>query len=38
MGPKEREIKRRLRILERANKIGNVRMTCRYFGLSRSTF
>ena len=38
MGPKEREIKRRLRVLEHANKIGNVRMTCRYFGLSRSTF
>ena len=27
MGPKEREIKRRLRVLEHANKIGNVRMT-----------
>lgn len=38
MGPKEREIKRRLRVLEHADKIGNVRMTCRYFGLSRSTF
>ena len=37
MGPKEREIKRRLRVLEHAGKIGNVRMTCRYFGLSRST-
>jgi transposase len=38
MGPKEREIKRRLRVLEHAKKIGNVRMTCSYFGLSRSTF
>jgi transposase-like protein len=38
MGPKEREIRRRLRVLEHAEKIGNVRMTCRYFGLSRSTF
>lgn len=38
MGPKERDIKRRLRVLEHAEKIGNVRMTCRYFGLSRSTF
>ena len=38
MGPKERDIKRRLRVLEHAKKIGNVRMTCRYFGLSRSTF
>ncbi len=38
MGPKEREIKRRLRVLEHAEKIGNVRMTCRYFGLARSTF
>ena len=36
MGPKEREIKRRLRVLEHAGKIGNVRMTCRYFGLARS--
>ena len=26
MGPKEREIKRRLRVLEHAEKIGNVRM------------
>ena len=38
MGPREREIKRRLRVLEHAEKIGNVHMTCRYFGLSRSTF
>ncbi len=38
MGPKEREIKRRLRVLEHAEKIDNVRMNCRYFGLSRSTF
>jgi DNA invertase Pin-like site-specific DNA recombinase len=38
MGPKERERKRRLRVFVHAEKIGNVRMTCRYFGLSRSTF
>ena len=38
MGPKEREIQRRLRVLEHAKQIGNTRMTCRYFGLSRSTF
>ena len=38
MGSKEREVKRRLRVLEHAEKIGNVRMTCRYFGLARSTF
>ena len=28
MGPKEREIKIRLRVLEHAQKIGSVRMTC----------
>jgi len=38
MGPKEREIKRRLGVLEHAEKIGNVRMTCSYFDLARSTF
>ena len=38
MGSREREIKRRLRVLEHAEKIGNVRMTCRYFGLAPSTF
>ena len=38
MGPKEREIQRRLRVLEHAEKIGNVCLTCRYFGLARSTF
>ena len=29
MRPREHEIKRRLRVLEHAEKIGNVRMTCR---------
>lgn len=38
MGPNQREIKRRLRVLKHAEKIGNVHMTCRYFGLARSTF
>jgi helix-turn-helix protein len=38
MRPKEREIQRRLRVLEHAMQIGNTRMTCRHFGLSRSTF
>lgn len=38
MGPNQREIRRRLRVLKHAEKIGNVRMTCRYFGLARSTF
>ena len=38
MGTKEREIQRRLRVLEHAKQIGNTRMTCRYLGLSRSTF
>ena len=36
MGPKEREIQRRLRVLEHAEKIGNVCLTCRCFGLARS--
>ena len=38
MGPNQREIKRRLRVLKHSEKIGNVHMTCRYFGLARSTF
>jgi diacylglycerol O-acyltransferase len=32
MGPNQREIKRRLRVLKHAEKIGNVHRTCRYFG------
>jgi 6-phosphogluconolactonase len=36
MGPKEREIKRRLRVLEHAYKIGNVRMTLTYLVLDRA--
>ncbi len=38
MGPNQREIKRRLRVLKHAEKIGNVHRTCRYVGLARSTF
>jgi hypothetical protein len=33
MGVKEREIQRRMGVLEHADKTGNVRLTCRYFGL-----
>ena len=36
MGPNQREIKRRIRVLKHAEKIGNVHMTCRYFGLAHS--
>lgn len=34
----QREIRRKLRILEHANECGNVRKTCRYFGIGRSSF
>ncbi len=33
-----REIQRRLRVLRHAEETGNVRQTCRYFGLARSSF
>lgn len=38
MGKDQRIIQMRLRILEHAKKIGNVRATCHYFGVSKSTF
>ena len=34
----QREIRRKRRILEHARETGNIIKTCRYFGLSRSTF
>ena len=38
MSPEQREINRRLRILEHAESSGNVCLTCRYFGIGRATF
>ena len=38
MSPAQREINRRLRILENASDSGNVCLTCRYFGIGRATF
>lgn len=34
----ERDIKRKFRILKYGEESGNVAKTCRYFGISRSTF
>ncbi len=38
MSKAKRDIKRKLRILNHAKKIGNIRKTCRYFGISRAIF
>ena len=38
MSNDEREIRRKLRVLEHADEHGNIRRTCRYFGISRSLF
>ena len=38
MNDQDREIQRRLRVLRHAEETGNVRQTCRYFGLARSSF
>ena len=38
MTPRQREIQRKRRVLEYAEQIGNLRKTCRYFGVGRSTF
>jgi transposase-like protein len=38
MTHKQREIHRKKRVIEYADKIGNVRKACRYFGRTRSTF
>ena len=34
----EKEIKRKLRILKHTEHSGNIRKTCRYFGIARSLF
>ena len=34
----EREIRRKLKVLRHAEQSGNTAKTCRYFGVSRSTF
>ncbi len=38
MSKAKRDIKRKLRILNHAKKIGDIRKTCRYFGISRAIF
>ena len=38
MTSEQREIQRKLRILEYAEKIGDVSKTCRYFGIGRASF
>ena len=38
MTPKQREIQRKRRVIEYAEKSGNIRKTCRYFGVGRSSF
>jgi transposase-like protein len=34
----ERDIKRKLRVIEYAKKVGNISKACRYFGVSREGF
>ncbi len=34
----QREIQRKLRVLEHAKRIGSVSKTCRYFGIGRASF
>lgn len=38
MTNEQREIHRKKRVLEHAERIGNVNRTCLYFGVARSTF
>jgi transposase-like protein len=38
MTSEERDIQRKLRVLQHAEKIGNARKACRYFGIGRSSF
>ena len=38
MTHEQREIHRKKRVLEHAERMGNVNKTCRYFGVARSTF
>ena len=38
MTNEERDIQRKLKVLQHAEKIGNARKACRYFGIGRSSF
>lgn len=38
MNEEQRMVQKRLRVLEHAQKTGNVYKTCRYFGIARSSF
>jgi hypothetical protein len=38
MNEEQRLVQKRLRVLEHAKITGNVRKTCRYFGIARSSF
>ena len=38
MTNEERDIQRKLRVLQHAEKIGNARKACQYFGIGRSSF
>ena len=38
MSKAQQDIRRKTRVLEHAERTGNVRQTCRYFGLPRSLF
>jgi transposase InsO family protein len=38
MNEEQRIVQKRLRVLEHAQKTGNARKTCRYFGIARSSF
>ena len=38
MNKAQQDIRRKKRVLEHAARIGNVRKTCRYFGVARSGF
>ena len=38
MNEEQRLVQKRLRVLEHAQKTGNVHKTCRYFGIARSSF
>lgn len=38
MNEEQRLVQKRMRVLEHAQKTGNVHKTCRYFGIARSSF
>lgn len=38
MKQEDRDIQRKLRVLEPAERLGSVVKTCRYYGIARSTF